>query len=78
MTGVLGLVAVKNLREEGFQVTGFDRNDYVGGLWKYTEEDKTSVLPCNASSLFYDTSADIKLATIINISKERVGQQLSQ
>ncbi|UPK97593.1 hypothetical protein LCI18_008528 [Fusarium solani-melongenae] len=53
--GVLGLVAVKNLTEEGFDVTGFDRNSYVGGLWHYTDEDKTSVLP----------------TTIINISKER-------
>lgn len=53
--GVLGLVAVKNLTEEGFNVTGFDRNDYVGGLWHYTDEDKTSVLP----------------TTVINISKER-------
>ncbi|KAH7157356.1 flavin monooxygenase-like protein [Dactylonectria estremocensis] len=53
--GVLGLVAVKNLVEEGFNVTGFDRNDYVGGLWHYTDEDKTSVLP----------------TTVINISKER-------
>ncbi|KAK7416725.1 hypothetical protein QQX98_005051 [Neonectria punicea] len=53
--GVLGLVAVKNLSEEGFNVTGFDRSNYVGGLWHYTDEDKTSVLP----------------TTIINISKER-------
>lgn len=44
--GALGLVAVKNLVEEGFDVTGFERNDYVGGLWKYTEEEKTSVLMC--------------------------------
>ncbi|KAM5366863.1 hypothetical protein ACJZ2D_010315 [Fusarium nematophilum] len=53
--GVLGLVAVKNLTEEGFDVTGFERNSYVGGLWHYTDEDKTSVLP----------------TTVINISKER-------
>lgn len=43
-TGALGLVAVKNLLEEGFDVTGFDRNDYVGGLWRYTEDARTSVL----------------------------------
>ncbi|KAI5459674.1 FAD/NAD(P)-binding domain-containing protein [Mariannaea sp. PMI_226] len=53
--GVLGLVTVKNLTEEGFDVTGFDMNSYVGGLWHYTDEDKTSVLP----------------TTVINISKER-------
>jgi dimethylaniline monooxygenase (N-oxide forming) len=44
-------VAVKNLTEEGFDVTGFDRNSYVGGLWHYTEEDKTSVLPSKRNAL---------------------------
>ncbi|SCV61125.1 flavin depend monooxygenase that catalyses the oxidation of rubrofusarin to 9-hydroxyrubrofusarin [Fusarium fujikuroi] len=53
--GIAGLVAVKNLLEVGFDVTGFERSEYVGGLWHYTEQDKTSVLP----------------STIINISKER-------
>ncbi|KAF2460027.1 flavin monooxygenase-like protein [Lineolata rhizophorae] len=53
--GALGLVSLKNLAEEGYVVTGFERNGYVGGLWNYTEEDKTSVLQ----------------STIVNISKER-------
>lgn len=44
--GVAGLATVKNLVEEGFNATGFDRNPYVGGLWHYTEGDQTSVLPC--------------------------------
>jgi dimethylaniline monooxygenase (N-oxide forming) len=54
--GAAGLAALKNLTEEGFKVTGYDRNPYVGGLWKYTEDDKTSVLQ----------------STMVNISKERV------
>ncbi|CAH0044434.1 unnamed protein product [Clonostachys solani] len=53
--GVLGLVAVKNLAEEGFNVVGFERSPFVGGLWHFSEEDRTSVLP----------------TTVINISKER-------
>ncbi|KAH7086264.1 dimethylaniline monooxygenase 2 [Paraphoma chrysanthemicola] len=53
--GAAGLVALKNLKEEGFDVTGFERNSYIGGLWKYSEDDQTSVL---------DT-------TVVNISKER-------
>ncbi|KAF4439181.1 flavin depend monooxygenase that catalyses the oxidation of rubrofusarin to 9-hydroxyrubrofusarin [Fusarium austroafricanum] len=53
--GVMGLVAVKNMIEEGFDVTGFERSGYVGGLWHFTEQDRTSVLP----------------STVINISKER-------
>ncbi len=39
--------------EEGFDVTAFERNDYIGGLWNFTEEDKTSVLP----STYLDTLA---------------------
>tara|TARA_R110002003_G_scaffold54_9_gene4742 strand:- start:8109 stop:8342 length:234 start_codon:yes stop_codon:yes gene_type:complete len=55
--GAAGLVALKNLKEEGFNVTGFERNSYIGGLWKYSENDQTSVLN----------------TTVVNISKERVG-----
>jgi len=55
--GPAGLVALKNLLEEGFEATGFDKNLYVGGLWQYTEGDKTSVLQ----------------STVVNISKEKVG-----
>ncbi|WYZ46684.1 hypothetical protein EsH8_IX_000909 [Colletotrichum jinshuiense] len=53
--GALGLVSLKNLVEEGFDVTGFERSSDIGGLWRYTTEDRTSVLP----------------TTIVNISKER-------
>jgi len=43
-TGAIGLVALKNLLEEGFDATAFERNDYVGGLWHFTEDTgKTSV-----------------------------------
>lgn len=45
-TGSLGLVTLKNLLEEGFDATGFERKSYVGGLWKYTLDETTSVLPC--------------------------------
>ena len=43
--GPLGIVSVKNMVEEGFDVTGFERNNHSGGLWRYSPEDKTSVLP---------------------------------
>lgn len=43
-SGAIGLVALKNLLEEGFDATAFERNDYVGGLWHFTEDTgKTSV-----------------------------------
>jgi cation diffusion facilitator CzcD-associated flavoprotein CzcO len=54
--GASGLVALKNLKEQGFNVTGFERSDYIGGLWKYSEDDSLSVLS----------------TTVVNISKERV------
>ena len=54
--GAAGLVALKNLKEEGFNVIGFERNAYIGGLWKYSEDEQTSVLN----------------TTVVNISKERV------
>jgi dimethylaniline monooxygenase (N-oxide forming) len=55
--GAAGLVALKNFKEEGFDVTGFEQNGYIGGLWKFSDDDKTSVLS----------------TTVVNISKERVG-----
>jgi dimethylaniline monooxygenase (N-oxide forming) len=54
--GAAGLVALKNLKEEGFDVTGYERNAYIGGLWRYSEGSQTSVLN----------------TTVVNISKERV------
>jgi hypothetical protein len=43
--GVAGLTALKNLLEQGFDVTGFEKNDYVGGLWQYNEDpNQTTVL----------------------------------
>jgi len=53
--GALGLVTLKNLVEEGFDVVGFERNSYIGGLWQYTEQRQTSVLK----------------STVVNVSKER-------
>lgn len=44
--GPLGVVAAKNLAEEGFEVTVFERAEGVGGLWRQTTDTKqTSVLP---------------------------------
>ncbi|CAM1509044.1 Fc.00g027830.m01.CDS01 [Cosmosporella sp. VM-42] len=54
--GAMGIVGVKNLLEEGFDVTGFERSGYVGGLWHFTEDEKTlSVLE----------------STVVNISIEK-------
>ncbi len=37
----MGIVAVKNLVEEGFDVTGYERCSYIGGLWHYTDDKET-------------------------------------
>ncbi len=39
--------------EEGYHAVGFERKSYVGGLWKYTLDNTTSVLPseCLLSAL---------------------------
>jgi len=42
--GPLGLMAMKNLKEEGFDVFAFETRDYVGGLWRPSPDDSTSVL----------------------------------
>ncbi|KAH7559856.1 dimethylaniline monooxygenase 2 [Bipolaris maydis] len=54
--GPAGLVALKNLKEEGFEAVGFDRNSYIGGLWQYSTEERTSVME----------------TTMVNFSKERM------
>ncbi|TQV99337.1 hypothetical protein V2A60_004811 [Cordyceps javanica] len=39
--GGMGIAAVKNLIEENFEVTGFDKSAYYGGLWHFTEDKAT-------------------------------------
>lgn len=36
LPGVAGLGTLKNLVEAGFDAVGFERNEYVGGLWHWT------------------------------------------
>lgn len=45
--GPSGLAILKNFREEGFTVTVFEKRDSVGGVWSYSDDEKTtSTLPC--------------------------------
>ena len=45
--GPSGLAILKNFREEGFTVTVFEKRDSVGGVWSYSDDEKTtSILPC--------------------------------
>ncbi|KAL7965568.1 flavin monooxygenase-like protein [Trichoderma sp. SZMC 28014] len=42
--GIAGIAAVKNLTEVGFDVTGFEAADAIGGLWHYSEDNRTTCL----------------------------------
>ena len=53
--GGQGLVTVKNLLEQGFEVIGFEKNDFVGGIWHSGADERISALP----------------TTIVNVSRER-------
>jgi cation diffusion facilitator CzcD-associated flavoprotein CzcO len=47
--GDLGLAALKNLLETGFDATLFERASYIGGLWHATTDpDQTFILPQTA------------------------------
>ena len=41
--GALGLMAMKNFKEDGFDVTGFESRSYLGGLWKDSPDSTISV-----------------------------------
>lgn len=49
--GTSGLMAIKSLKEEGFEPICFEKSSYYGGLWKYHEEDVDGV-----PSLMWSTS----------------------
>ena len=55
--GISGIAAVRNLREAGFDVIGFDQNEYIGGLWQWNENPKlTTVLKSPLNGPQYDQS----------------------
>ncbi|KAK0128020.1 hypothetical protein ONS95_000009 [Cadophora gregata] len=50
--GPAGLAVLKNLKEEGFKVTGFEKRDSAGGVWAYSEDPlTTSTLPETVSNV---------------------------
>lgn len=50
--GATGLVTTKNFLEVGFDVTTYERHDYVGGLWHVTDDpDQTSVFEGTRANL---------------------------
>ena len=51
--GALGLMALKSLQEDGFDVIGFESRSYIGGLWKHSED---STLSITAETTIFNTS----------------------
>jgi dimethylaniline monooxygenase (N-oxide forming) / hypotaurine monooxygenase len=41
--GPLGLMALKNMSEDGFDVTCFEARPYIGGVWQYSKDSGLSV-----------------------------------
>jgi dimethylaniline monooxygenase (N-oxide forming) len=41
--GPVGLMALKNLRQEGFDAEIFEKRSYVGGLWKASQDSSISI-----------------------------------
>ena len=55
--GASGLPAIKCCLDEGLEPTCFERTDYIGGLWHYTDEVEKG-------------QACVMKSTVINTSKE--------
>ena len=62
--GPLGLMAIKVLKEDGFDVTCYEARDYIGGIWKYSEDEYTSVQESTSfnSSRFRSAISDFPFA----------------
>jgi dimethylaniline monooxygenase (N-oxide forming) len=41
--GALGLLALKNLNEDGFDVTCYEARSYIGGLWRSSNDSSLSI-----------------------------------
>lgn len=41
--GAVGSLALKQFKEDGFDVTGFEARTYVGGLWKDSGDESISI-----------------------------------
>ena len=58
--GASGLTAIKSVLEEDMIPVCFERTDDIGGLWRYTPEERD------------DGQASVMKSTVINTSKEKM------
>ena len=64
--GLVGLLATKNLKEQGLEVTTFTKDDYIGGLWHMSNDpEKTTALRQTSSNTSKHTvSASLHLVRL--------------
>ncbi|MDJ0592507.1 MAG: NAD(P)-binding domain-containing protein [Pleurocapsa sp. MO_226.B13] len=53
--GIAGLVTIKSCLEEGIEVTAFEKSDYIGGNWKFKEQEVSVFRNTELSSSRYIT-----------------------
>ena len=71
-TGIAGLAAIRAFREQGFDVTAYERNEHIGGIWRWCpNKDITTVLKCELTAVNLITLIDTS-ATRSNTSKHFV------
>lgn len=54
-TGIAGLVSIKSCLEEGLEVIAFEKSDYIGGNWKFKEDEVSVFRNTELSSSRYIT-----------------------
>lgn len=65
--GVLGLLAIKNLLEQGLKVTAFERNEYIGGTWHVSLDPEQ--LTALSSTTANTSRQAVRKPTVHNASK---------
>lgn len=53
--GIAGLVTIKSCLEEGMEVTAFEKSEYIGGNWKFKEQEVSVFRGTELSSSRYIT-----------------------
>lgn len=65
-TGVLGLLAIKNLSEQGLRVTAFERNEHIGGTWHVSTNPKqVTALPSTTANTSKQSVSNIVHSSMI-------------
>lgn len=58
--GALGLLAIKNLLEQGLHVTALERNEYVGGTWHMSlDPNQVTALPLTTTNTSKQVVRDV-------------------